>query len=359
MVFLAYRDIAAFQRGSRLLRPWRLLLVAALAFASTVVGPQRHALAQYRPLRTIRAQEGDVMDDAEEIPSMPTFSEPGGVELGYEPDGVAYAEDLELFAMAGTPAGDTWDWRFFPRGLIYRSYLAGAKESRMRGVMFHEQDAGWIWDISLGGRAAIVRYGSPSGTPFPQGWELDIEGAAFPRLDLDVDRNLLSADFRFGVPLTYAYGSWQTKFAYYHLSSHLGDENIFVNGLTTRFNYSRDVLVWGISRYVTPSVRVYAEAGWAFYLDVSKPWEFQFGLDYSPLGPTGPGGSPFFAINGHLREELDFGGNLAVQTGWQWRDHPTSGILRAGLEYYNGYSEQFATYNEFENKVGFGLWYDF
>ena len=36
-------------------------------------------------------------------------------------------------------------------------------------------------------------------------------------------------------------------------------------------------------------------------------------------GPTGSAGTPFFAINGHLREEVDFGGDISTQLGWLWR----------------------------------------
>jgi len=83
-------------------------------------------------------------------------------------------------------------------------------------------------------------------------------------------------------------------------------------------NYVRESLVAGVAAYLSPSLRVYTEAGWAFEEDGgAKPWEFQFGADFSPPEPTGPRGTPFFAINGHLRQENDFGGNVTVQTGWQ------------------------------------------
>ena len=54
-----------------------------------------------------------------------------------------------------------------------------------------------------------------------------------------------------------------------------------------------DVLVLGASYYPTDNVRLYAETGWAYQADGgSEPWEFQFGLDFSPAAPTGaPRGS--------------------------------------------------------------------
>lgn len=251
------------------------------------------------------------------------------------------------------------DWQVLPDGVIYKSYLAGQKEPRMASVWNYLSHYGWVWDASLGGRVGILRYGSP-GPERPQGFEIDLEGGAMPRLDLENDRDLMSADFRVGVPITFGNEWWQTKLAYYHLSSHLGDEFMLRNPGFTRINYSRDVLVWGNSVYPTSNLRLYGEAGWAFYSDGgSDPWEFQFGIDYSPVARTDLiRGAPFVAINGHLRQEVNFGGNFVVQTGWQWRG--TSGhLFRLGAQYNTGKSEQLEIFGHTEEKVGVGVWYDY
>ena len=78
---------------------------------------------------------------------------------------------------------------------------------------------------------------------------------------------IVATDFRIGVPLTYGVGRYQTKLAYYHLSSHLGDEFMLRNPGTPRINYSREVIVWGHSWYGTDSLRLYGEVGWAFHVD--------------------------------------------------------------------------------------------
>jgi len=251
-----------------------------------------------------------------------------------------------------------WTSQLLPDGLIYRSYLAGAKEPRLASYWAYEDDQGWIWDITLGGRVGLWRYGTTDDVR-PEGWQLDVEGAALPRLDPEQERDLVSADFRAGVPLTYGVGAWQTKVAYYHLSSHLGDEYMLRNVGARRVNYSRDVLVIGQSYYLNDDVRLYGEAGWAFYSDVSEPWEFQFGLDYSPLCNWNFRGSPFAALNVHLRQEVDFSGNFVAQAGWQWRDRHSGHLFRAGLEYFDGKSDQFEFFDQNEKKVGLALWYDY
>jgi hypothetical protein len=258
--------------------------------------------------------------------------------------------------LAGT---EPWTWQILPDGVIYPSYLAGPKEPRFASVWDHETHSGWAWDLEAGGRVALVRYGT-QGTPRPDGWELDVEGAAFPRLDIEHDEDLTSADFRVGVPLTFGSGPFQVKLETYHLSSHLGDEYMLRVADYQRNNYSRNALVLGGSYYVTSDLRLYAEAEWAFYADGgSKPWEFQFGFDYSPLQAANRAtGSPFVAINGHLREEVDYQGTLVVQAGWQWRGS-SNHLSRLGVQYSVGKSDQYEFYNRNEEMVGIGLWYDF
>lgn len=251
-----------------------------------------------------------------------------------------------------------WTPQLLPNGLIYRSYLAGQKESRMASEFGYQDNFGWIWDITLGGRVGLFRYGT-SDEVRPQGFQIDMEGSGQPRLNLEHNEDLIAADFRAGLPVTYGIGPWQTKFAYYHLSSHLGDEYMLANTGFRRVNYSRDALVLGQSYYATPDLRLYAEVEWAFYCDVSEPWAFQFGVDYSPLVFNGARGSPFVALNGQLRQELNYSGNFVAQAGWQWRGLGRGQLLRMGAQYYNGLSNQYQLYNFFENRVGLGIWYDY
>ncbi len=271
-------------------------------------------------------------------------------------------EPIDLDIESSQQASGTADyfddtWQLAPDGLIYHSYLAGLRESRIGNQWISEKDDGSLWDVSLGGRVGLLRYGTLDSLE-PEGWQLDIEGAAFPRLDPRNNMDLRSVDFRFGIPLTYGRGPWQLKLAYYHLSSHLGDEYIFRNNITTRFNYSRDAFVLGGSYYLNSNVRLYAEADWAFYSDVSEPWAFQFGAEYSPRHYSGWHGTPFFAVNAHLREEVNFSGNVVVQAGWQWRGQ-SGHLVRTGFQYYNGLSNQYSFFNQAEEQIGGGIWYDF
>jgi hypothetical protein len=253
---------------------------------------------------------------------------------------------------------ESWTWQVLPSSILYKSYLAGNHESRFGSQMVHINKQGNFWDVSLGGRAGILRYGNSD--PYePQGYQLDIEGAAFPRLNLDYDRDLDSVDFRFGIPLTMRKGAWETKFGYYHLSSHMGDELLVRNNTLDRLNYVRESLMAGIGFFLNPNFRLYTEVDYAFITDGgAKPWEFQFGAEFSPIDCDRYRGSPFLAVNGHLHQEVGFGGSVTAQIGWQWRGR-NGHLLRTGFQYFNGMSDQAQFYNQFEEQYGWGVWYDF
>lgn len=258
-----------------------------------------------------------------------------------------------------TPVVPAMRLQWLPDGLLYSSYLAGPKEPRIGTAWLKDTKRNWVWDTTLGGRVGIVRLGSADSV-VPYGWQLDIEGAAFPRLNLESASDLESADFRFGVPLTWRCGALQAKFAYYHVSSHVGDEFLERNPTYQRINFSRNALVFGVGYYLMPSLRVYGEADVAVTINGgAETWWFQFGFDYAPAYPTGPHGAPFVAMNALLREEVDFGGTFTTMAGWAWRGDQNGRLLRFGLQYTNGKTTQFEFFNQSEQLVGLGIWYDF
>ena len=251
-----------------------------------------------------------------------------------------------------------WTMQLLPKGLIYPSYLAGMKEPRLGSMWVRDKNFKSVWDATLGGRAGLIRFGTPNSV-LPEGIQLDLEGAVLLRMDMEHEREMMADDFRCGVPLTFGGKKWQFKFGYYHLSSHLGDEYTLRSG-DDRLNYVRDSIVLAVARRFWKDWRVYGETAWAFFTgDETRPWEFQFGLEYAPIAPAhGFRGTPFAAVNLHLFQELNYSGYLCCQVGWQWRG-PDNQLFRLGVQYMNGYDDQFQFHNQVTNKLGLGLWYDF
>ena len=252
-----------------------------------------------------------------------------------------------------------WKPILLPKGLIYHSYLAGRKEPRLASMFTRDDDYGWLWDITLGGRVPLFRYGTENPVE-PEGFQIDMEGAALLRLDFERNRELAGTDYRAGLPITYGTRHWQYKFGYYHVSSHLGDNYLLAN-FRKRVHYVRDELVLGLSFKPVSAVRLYGETGWAFNAgETTSPWEFQVGAEYSPVYDPERRfkGSPFAAVAGHLFQELDFGGYFNSQVGWQWRNASNS-RFRLGAEFYCGCDDQFQFHYTYQRKAGLGFWYDF
>jgi len=326
----------------------------------------QHTFAEHLPTQVAHAEPlPEITPSQTEFPSAndPSASGPENASLQIDiPTDAIEVAPGEMGPIEFEPYDvplNNFTWQVGPSGIIYRSYLAGPLEPRIGITPFFSESHSY-WDATVGGRGGVLRYGDCDPL-HPQGWQLDVYGAAIVRMDSENHQDLVSSDYVFGFPLTYGIDNWQFKFGYAHISSHLGDEYAirYPGTLDERVNYVRDGIVFGSSWYPRPYCRVYGEFDWAFHVsDGAKPIAFQFGNELSRPGPTGLHGTPFFAINGRMREEHDYGGDVTVQSGWLWRG-VTGKTFRLGGHFYNGKSSQAQFYNNSEEQVGIGLWYDF
>ncbi len=252
-----------------------------------------------------------------------------------------------------------WGWSILPDGLMWRSYMAAPHEPRISSLFFTNADKDLLWDVTLGGRVGLLRYGT-LGAFWPQGWQWDMEGAVMTRLDNRHSQDVTSMDYRFGTQITRAVGPWSAKFGYFHISSHLGDEYIERNPTFPRINYVTESLIWGISHQTRPSLRLYGETAYAFHrAGGAKPLQFQVGAEYAPPIQRPSAGGPFAATNLDIREAVDFDPALSLQTGWQWHNDQSGRRFRLGLNYYNGYDTQFQFFRQSTETLGFGTWFDY
>lgn len=266
--------------------------------------------------------------------------------------------DESLDSVSASVESDCYEWQVMPEGLLYKAYLAGEKESRMAAVWLSGSGRdGIAWETALGGHVGLLRYGTTD-LIYPEGWQLDLEGAALPRVDLGHESDLEACDFRAGFLSTWRYGPNAFKAGYYHLSSHLGDEYLLRFPGYTRLNYVRDAGIVGWTYWLNMDSQVYAEVAYAFnHEDGALPLEFQYGIQYSPM-KYGLIGAPFAAINGHTREDFGYQTSVNVQAGWQWRGI-TNRTYRLGMQYYTGPALQYSFAGLKETLCGAGMWMDY
>ena len=260
-------------------------------------------------------------------------------------------------------SSEAWTWQGLPQGVLYRAYFASNKESRLGIHFVHESEEKMdYWDPILGGRIPLIRFGNTSAL-YPEGFQLDVEGAALARLTLDNKRDLWGTDYRFGAPLTFRKGHWEAKFGYYHISSHLGDEKMEqvyqATGEVKRRNYVRDCLMVGIAFRPDANWRFYFGFDYAFYTDDgAEPWQWELGAEYSPILMPNGYGSPFMAVHLKWSEENNYDTYAAFEVGWQWKTLYQQ-TFRTGLYLMAGPADQYQFYNRREKQIGYGFWYDF
>ncbi len=215
-------------------------------------------------------------------------------------------------------------------------------------------------DASIGGTQGLFRL-APEGADFET--QLDIFGVVHTRLSPD---DLMFADYRFGIPITWRWGWWQGKIAYEHTSAHLGDELIASQGRFVR-SWSKDELVLGLGMFVTDNLRVYGNYGYALQFVVPDVLastrtrsRYDIGAEWLPHCPTGFAGSPFGAANAEWRGEQNFTPNITLQAGWMWRNpFQREGQFRIFVEHYRGrspFSQDFTTKESF---TSIGMGFDF
>ncbi|MCM2372179.1 DUF1207 domain-containing protein [Aporhodopirellula aestuarii] len=274
------------------------------------------------------------------------------------PDDVMQQSVVE--AISGSlPGSQERDWRLLPDGLLYHSYLAGPQEPRISAILFGDDNGGYFWDATLGGRVGFLRYGTDDAKN-PQGWQWDLEGAVMTRLDLLNSEDVESMDFRFGTLITWSEGPWAMKFGYFHLSSHVGDEYMIRNPSFERINYVTESLIYGVSHQPIEPVRVYGEAAIAVkFSGGAKRMQYQTGVEWSSPPRKRNAMAPFAAANFGFREATEFHMATTLQAGWQYQGPKSDRRLRFGLQYGDGPTSQFEFFQKNEEYLGWGIWFDY
>jgi hypothetical protein len=265
----------------------------------------------------------------------------------------------------GPNAENGWELNWLPQGLLWHPPLANPREPRCY-VTFGSIDGQHVVDTSIGATFGLLRYG-PVDRP-QEGFQIDVFADMFTRFAI---RNALTAaDYRAGVPLTFAIDNWQMKLSYEHSGCHLGDEYMLLG-----WNYGvqvakplptdvdRDEAVFGIARVLYDSIRLYGQVGYSFtdndaLLGESRA-RYDWGVEYSPPSFHPLLGGPFAAFDMDLRGENDFFPGITVQTGWQWKTREKRrSSARVALTYYNGLSPFGQFYGQREDWYGFTAIYE-
>lgn len=251
-------------------------------------------------------------------------------------------------------------WISLPNSLLWTPPLANPNEPRiyMKIQSLSDNLFSSVNDFNLGGTMALLR-SAPVDRP-DDGVQLDLFAMALSRF---VERDFMAAvNYRFGVPISFAYGRWSGKLAYEHTSTHLGDEFMVNTGQTPRDGI-REEVVFGLAYRPMDEVRLYGIFGHAVHLSTftenPKPERFSFGAEWSRPASTGFRGQPFAALDVEFRGDCEYTPNVTLQTGWQWLAENARPGMRVALEYYDGRSPFGQFLDRHESWFGVGFFFDY
>jgi hypothetical protein len=270
-----------------------------------------------------------------------------------------YSDEVACEPCTTASSANARQWQALPDGLIWKNYLADPHEARMSLLLFENLDEGRFWDATLGGRVGLLRYGT-LGAIDPRGWQWDLEGAVITRLDMEQSQDVESMDYRFGTQMTWSEGPWATKFGYFHISSHMGDEYLLRIPGTDRVNYVTESAVVATSNRPIQMVRLYGELAYAFVTSGgAEPLQLQTGIEYNPRPALGKKLAPFVAANLNFREVVDYAVSSTIQAGWSFRGPRSDRQYRFGAQYGAGPTSQYEFYFRKEEYIGIGMWFDY
>ncbi len=163
-----------------------LAVAAALALWTGLAQAQSPLVPEYRaPVEGASAIRLAVHEQPLEFDATGSLVQPA--QFVYEEAVEPLAVDIDSYLtgpILAEPSTGGFRLQALPSGLIYRSYLAGVKESRLSGQVARPSEDNYLWEGTLGGRMGLVRYGTPEPI-FAHGIQLDVDASAQVRLDVN------------------------------------------------------------------------------------------------------------------------------------------------------------------------------
>ncbi len=253
-----------------------------------------------------------------------------------------------------------WQTGLLPGGTLFRPLIAdprwphfAASYQRYR----HDRQLGDVGAVAFGESLTLYRDRVAS-----TWWEVGIQAGVFAVFDLDAaSKDLVNADYLFGVPLSARSGDWSAMLRLFHQSSHLGDE-FLLRTHPQRVNLSYESVDLRVSREFGDVLRLYAGGGYLFDQDPASldPWSIQYGAELvSPWPGRGARWRPIAAVDLQHREQNDWSVDLSARVGVQFDGVLASRNLQILIEYFRGRSPNGQFYTDKIEYLGLGAHFHF
>ncbi len=209
--------------------------------------------------------------------------------------------------------------RFLPGGKLVPVIRADPREPsagvRLIGVL----NAVSQYGTGIEGEA-LVGHSIPfvllSGDSRERATVIGVQAGVFGRFQMETaERELISTDWTFAIPLVIWRGRNWYRFRYRHFSSHLGDEYL-EDFETERLDFTRDAIEITVYRNLTPGFSAYAGGDFAVNVDPigSKRFRVLGGIELTEVTSTGAGRF-FGGVDVDMFQDDDWRPRVNVQAG--------------------------------------------
>jgi len=187
---------------------------------------------------------------------------------------------------------------------------------------------------------------------------IGVEGGVFARFNLQTkERDLITSDWVFAVPLVLHRGGHWLSVRYFHSSAHLGDEYL-ERFEVERIPFSRDA--FEVTAYWRParSLGVYTGGRWAFRVDPPehRRWAVRGGLEIQRAG--GARTQPYLAADVELDRQNGWEPRFNAQAGVRIAPNGSRPAVRVGVEFLTGPSPQGQFWDRRATHVTLGITLD-
>lgn len=253
-----------------------------------------------------------------------------------------------------SPVGD-----LFPRGIA--DPRRPTNSLIFMGMTHREIDgaSGTRLGTVLGGTRGLFRI-HPHNRP-DQGFQLQVGAAFFAQWDAENSMDGLGWDGMWHILGTWTSGPKVAfEFGYNHKSSHVMDEYMENTG-RGRLGYTREEVLAGVSFKPARHWRTYGELGYGFRSgnENQEPLRLQAGIEYESERRMHKGLTGWYlALDAQVHEEDAWNLSAAIQLGWVMPVKQLGRTYRLGLEYYRGRSPLGEFFQDDEDHIAIGWWFD-
>lgn len=248
---------------------------------------------------------------------------------------------------------------WFPEDDLFESLVADPMESRF--VVSYRYSDLFNSNIGMAGFGEVLglyRWQVGEGHRI----QLGVEGSSFSYFNLDDEGDIIGSDFHVGLPVTWAYEDFSSRFRFMHRSGHYGDEYLFSNpGIVTAGGEDTNV-----SDHYIDWLLAYGPDDWRVYGGFEYIWDPEpdrdatsllLGGEYIPWSDQSI--HPVFGVHLEIIEEFGWHVSQRYVAGVEFEDFPfrNRNVKLLG-EYYNGKALEMPFFREDGDFFGISIYLD-